>query len=78
MTNTSPHLESFCVKITKGNKTINAGVVYRPPNSCFQEFMLEFEKVIKALPKNILTYIIGDFNLNLLNYATNLEVDKIR
>ena len=75
VTTTLPHLETLFVKITKGNLTINAGVVYRPPNSCFQEFLLEFEKVIKALPKNILTYIIGDFNLNLLNSATNSEVE---
>ena len=75
MTTTLPHLETLFVKITKGNLTINAGVVYCPPNSCFQEFLLEFEKVIKALPKNILTYIIGDFNLNLLNSATNSEVE---
>ena len=33
VTNTSPHLETLFVKITKGNKTINSGVVYRPPNS---------------------------------------------
>ena len=74
VTTTLPHLETLFVKITKGNLTIDAGVVYRPPNSCFQEFLLEFEKVIKALPKNIITYIIGDFNLNLLNSATNSEV----
>ena len=75
MTTTLLHLETLFVKITKGNLTINAGVVYCPPNSCFHEFLLEFEKVIKALPKNILTYIIGDFNLNLLNSATNSEVE---
>ena len=36
---------------------------------------MEIEKVKKALPRNILTYIIGDFNLNLLNSATNSEVE---
>ena len=46
VTNTSPYLETFFVKIIKGNKTINAGVLYRLPNSCFQEFLLEFEKDI--------------------------------
>ena len=62
VTNTSPHLETLFVKITKGNKTINASVVYRPPNSCFQEFLLEFEKVIKALTKNtnIHYYILNE------------------
>ena len=75
VTTTSLHLETLFVKITKGNQTIYAGVVYRLPISCFQEFLLEFEKIIKALPKNTITYIIGDFNLNLLNSATNSEVE---
>ena len=54
------HLETLFVKITKGNKTINASVLYRLPNSW--EFLLEFEKVIKALTKNtnIHYYILNE------------------
>ena len=71
----STNLETLFVKINKGKKSINAGVVYRSPNSSFSDFYSEFEKIIKTLQKNVLTYIIGDFNLNLLKSATNSEVE---
>ena len=51
------------------------GVAYRPPNSNFEDFMSELKHIICALPKNVPTYIIGDYNLNLLKSATNANVE---
>ena len=45
------------------------GVLYRPPNSVFKEL----ERVIKLLPKN-LTFLMGDFNINLFKFASDTEV----
>ena len=47
----STNFETPFVKINKGKKSINAGVVYCSPNSSFSDFYSEFEKVIKTMPK---------------------------
>ena len=67
---TSPNLECLFLKVSKDSEQLNVGVVYRPPNSNFTEFLLEIEKVIKSLPKTI-TFILGDFNLDLLKCETS-------
>ena len=55
------------VQIPHG-KNIIAGVVYRPPNNNSDAFLAEYNKIISLISKeNKLYYIMGDFNLNLLN-----------
>ena len=51
------------------------GVLYRPPNTVFKDFIGELERVIKLLPKN-LTFLMGDFNINLLKIASDTEVQS--
>ena len=51
------------------------GVLYRPPNSVFKDFIGELERVIKLLPKN-LTFLMGDFNINLFKFASDTEVQS--
>ena len=49
------------------------GVVYRPPNTNIQKFNDHIESIfhdIKQIPKR--SYIVGDFNINLLNAESNL------
>ena len=70
---TCPQLETLFAQVKKGKVTLNVGVIYRPPNSIFKDFISELEKVMKLLPKN-LTYVIGDFNINLLRNASDTEV----
>ena len=62
---THPHIETIFAQVKKGNTTLNVGVLYRPPNSVFKDFIGELERVIKLLPKN-LTFLMGDFNIDLL------------
>ena len=45
------------------------GVLYRPPNTVFKDFIGEL------LPKN-LTFLMGDFNINLLKIASDTEVQS--
>ena len=48
--------------------------MYRPPNSNFQDFMSDLKTIFHTLPKAI-TYILGDFNLDLhkVNSSANIE-----
>ena len=71
---TLPHLESLFLKVTKDKLNVNVGVVYRPPNSNFQEFISDLKNIIKALPKGI-TYILGDFNLDLHKVESNTNIE---
>ena len=40
---TQPHLECIFLQVTKGKLNMNVGVVYRPPNSNFNDFCQNFE-----------------------------------
>ena len=48
---THPHIETIFVQVKKGNTTLNVGVLYRPPNSVFKDFIGELERVFKLLPR---------------------------
>jgi hypothetical protein len=63
---TSPNLEAISVTIELSKKSITIVCMYRPPNGSTNEFLEEFQLLIKQLPPQN-TYIMGDFNLDLLN-----------
>ena len=65
-----PHIESLFLKVNKDKLNVNVGIVYRPPNSSFSDFLSGIRSVINTLPKTI-TYLMGDFNLNL--HKTDLD-----
>ena len=60
----SPDIETLFVEISNNNSPITLGVVYRPPNGSFENFINEFEKLTKKLPREN-SFITGDFNVNL-------------
>ena len=69
----SETLESIFIEIKiPSQKDIIIGEIYRPPNSNAADFI---ESLNDLLTKNYLSqktcYIMGDFNLNLLNYNEN-------
>ena len=61
--------ESLFIEITKSNgKNIVVGVVYRPPNSDVNDFIQDMDSLITKISReNKICYLMGDFNLNLLN-----------
>jgi len=63
---TTANIEALFVKITNTKEDLIVGVVYRPPNGSYKQFLLETEKMLKRLPKDHV-YIAGDFNTNLHN-----------
>lgn len=67
---TSPNLESISLTVCKANKSINVICIYRPPNSTVTDFITEFKDIMLKLPKRP-TYIMGDFNIDLLNDNDN-------
>ena len=68
----SPVIESVFIEIEKTSintdKNCIVGVVYRPPNSNMQAFMESLIPMIKKITdEKKLLYIMGDYNINLLN-----------
>ena len=69
LSQTRPHIETLFLSISmSGSSTdINVGVIYRPPNADQNEFLKDLQSIISKLP-NKPTYIMGDFNIDLLKY----------
>ena len=57
----------------KSTKNIIIGTVYRPPNKNINVFLSGIKEILSILKKeNKLIYIMGDFNINLLNIDKHL------
>ena len=71
---TSPNLESITITINHLGKKITVASMYRPPSGSVDGFLEEFEALVNKMPsKN--TFILGDFNLDLLDQK-NKHVSK--
>ena len=70
------HVETLCVEILnehKRNSLIN--VIYRRPSGAYEQFQRYLNNMLKLnYLRNKPTYIIGDFNLNLLDHDSNNNV----
>ena len=53
------------------------GCVSRPPNSNFNDFLSELRGIIKTLPKTV-TYLMGDFNLDLHKSESSSNVEAFK
>ena len=65
--------DSLFVEITipKGKNTI-IGVIYRAPDNNLTTFINDFNEVLDKITKeNKICYLMGNFNVNLMNYQTN-------
>jgi hypothetical protein len=65
-----PCIESIFIEICRPKgKNIIPGIIYRPPNQSVGEFVKSTEILMTNISKeNKLCYLMGDFNLNLMNY----------
>ena len=61
------NLESLFVKLTNVDEPTIVGVVYRPPSGDFTLFQSEFCDILSNLPADHTVYILGDYNVDLLN-----------
>ena len=65
-------IESVFIEISKDNlhsgKNIIVGVLYRPPGNDIRTFNEKLELILQKIRReNKISYILGDFNINLLN-----------
>ena len=65
-------MESMFIEIDKQllgtKKHVIVGVVYRPPNTCMNAFNDSMSIILDKIgQENKLAYILGDYNINLLN-----------
>ena len=58
----------------KHKRKILVGIVYRPPNTSISAFTEQLTNIVRTLRiENKQCYIMGDFNINLLNYDHHME-----
>ena len=69
-------IESLSIEIINAKiKNTIVNVTYRQPAGNIKVFEDSFKKILEPKThKNLPTYITGDFNLNLLDYKTNIKV----
>ena len=74
----SVEFESIWIEVDSNlHHNIICGVVYRHPNSDLEAFMVFLNQVLdKISQENKFCVIMGDFNLNLLNYETHGGTDE--
>ena len=67
------YIESLFIEISvPQSKNIIIGIIYRPPNTNLNEFSNHLTNLINnPLLANKDSFIMGDFNINLLNHAIN-------
>ena len=66
------HIETLFIKITSFQDSVTLGVVYRPPSGSIDQFNEAYEKILSNL-MNTNSYILGDFNINLLKNPSVAE-----
>ena len=65
--------ESLLIEISKSQgKNIVIGIIYRPPSQNVYVFLSNYNDLMAKISKeNKICYLMGDFNLNLLNYDSH-------
>ena len=73
----SAHFESIFIECTIDKTTFVLGVIYRRPNTNMNDFNDTLTGVLDILRrKRCKCYLMGDYNLNLLNYDQNGDVQQ--
>jgi uncharacterized protein YozE (UPF0346 family) len=67
----------FIEVINPQGKNIIVGVVYRTPDQNFNTFVDDFSIIAEKISReNKLCYIMGDFNVNFMNYQCHNKTGK--
>ena len=71
-----PNIESLFIEINKEllntDKNVLIGTIYRPPDTDTKEFINKFQIIIESIHReNKWCYLMGDFNINLMNCDTH-------
>ena len=70
--------ESLFAEVIKPHgKNIIVGVIYRPPNQNLDLFIDEFNVLTEKISReNKICYLLGDFNINLLNFNNHSQTNE--
>ena len=63
-------MQNLCLKksVDQKKKSVIVGIIYRPPDQNPRDFISDLDHLLSKISKaNKLCYILGDFNLNLMN-----------
>ena len=62
-------MESLFIEIVRPHeRNVIVGIIYRPPNQNVNDFVIRMNDVLGKISRdNEICYLMGDFNLNLLN-----------
>ena len=68
----SDHVESLFIEFAKTevntSKDVIVGVIYRPPGGSIEDFNVIFSDMVNGIKhENKIVYLVGDFNINLIN-----------
>ena len=71
-------IETLWVQINTGSKRKNIVIccAYRHPDIDATKFIEHFEHTLSEIDKNKVISILGDFNINLLNYETHSDTNN--
>ena len=64
-------LEYLALAVTKDTTQVNIVSIYRPPSMSPSTFNEKFHNLVNQLQRNILTIILGDFNIDLLQFPNH-------
>ena len=68
-------IETICAVLNTPSCIITVGLVYkRSVDISTENFSVALEEIISSLYPNIKTYIMGDFNINLLDYSNSPQI----
>ena len=81
LTMASHDIETCFVEIDKTslslNKNVLVGCIYRPPGRCAKEFNNHMKNILEIIShENKIGYIMGDYNLNLLNNESHKQTNE--
>ena len=65
-------MESLFITISNTVEPIIVGILYRPPSGSVKDFLIEWESILKYLPKTNV-HIMGDMNIDLLKCNPEYE-----
>lgn len=74
--------QSLFTEVNIDNRKVIIGVIYRPPNSDMEKFNDYIDQTLTCISKSkSIAYIMGDFNINLLNFEkhepTNMFLQNV-
>ena len=70
-----PHIECLFLRVEISKVDYIVGMIYRPPNASVCEFLLSLEQILESIStsQRHACYLMGDFNINLLDMEKNMQ-----